>query len=34
MAADDLAKQGARESANMIFTMLNQIDLVPPHVKG
>ena len=29
MAADVLATQGARASATMIFTVLNQIDLVP-----
>ena len=29
MAADDLTTQGARASANMIFTMLNQIISVP-----
>ena len=29
MVADVLAMQGARASATMIFTMLNQINLVP-----
>ena len=29
MAADDLATQGARASAPMMFTMLNRINLVP-----
>ena len=33
MAADDMAMQGARASATMIFTMLNQINSVL-HVKG
>ena len=32
MAADDLAKQGARASATMILTMLNRIDSL--HVEG
>ena len=31
MAADDLVTQGARASATMIFTMLNQINSVPAH---
>ena len=31
MAAYDLATQGARASATMIFTMLNLINLVPAH---
>ena len=29
MAADDLATQGARASATMIFTMLNRINFIP-----
>ena len=29
MGADVLATQGARASATMIFTLLNQINLVP-----
>ena len=29
MAADDLAMQGAKASATVIFTMLNWINLVP-----
>ena len=31
IAADDLAMQGARASANMIFIMLNWINSVPEH---
>ena len=31
MAADDLATQGARASAAMVFTMLNRINSVPVH---
>ena len=31
MGADVLASQGARASATMIYTMLNQINLVPAH---
>ena len=33
MGADVLETQGARASATMIFTVLNQINSVP-HVKG
>ena len=34
MAADDLATQGARASATMIFTMLNRINSVPAALRG
>ena len=34
MVADALGTQGPKASATMILTMLNQINLVPPHIKG
>ena len=34
MGADVLETQGAKASATVIFTMLNRINLVPPHDKG